>query len=57
MTAPGIFAPLSQSWPAAQRGPAGVTAVLAADLPYNMGLIIAALTGIFIGYLAESWQK
>ena len=36
---------------------AGLTAVLAASLPYKMGLIIAALTGIFIGYLAESWQK
>jgi predicted branched-subunit amino acid permease len=36
---------------------AGLTAVLAASLPYKMGLIIAALTGIFTGYLAESWQK
>ncbi len=36
---------------------AGVTAVLAASLPYNLGLIIAALTGIFVGYLAESRQK
>ena len=36
---------------------AGLTAVLAANLPYNTGLIIAALSGIFIGYLAESRQK
>lgn len=50
--------PALKDWPAALAAvSAGVTAVLAADLPYNMGLIIAALTGIFIGYLAESWQK
>ena len=36
---------------------AGLTAVLAASLPYNLDLIIATLTGIFVGYLAESWQK
>ena len=36
---------------------AGLTAVLGSNLPYNLGLIIAALTGILIGYLAESWLK
>lgn len=36
---------------------AGVTAVLAASLPFNLGMILAALTGIFVGILAESSQK
>lgn len=50
--------PALKDWPAALAAVgAGLTAVLAANLPYNMGLIAAALTGIFIGYLAETWQK
>ncbi|MEJ2747960.1 MAG: AzlC family ABC transporter permease [Anaerolineae bacterium] len=50
--------PALKDWPAALAAvSAGVTAVFAANLPYNMGLIIAALTGILIGYLAESRQK
>ena len=36
---------------------AGLTAVLAASLPYNLSLLIAALTGIAVGCLAESRQK
>jgi predicted branched-subunit amino acid permease len=32
----------------------GLTAVLAKGLPYNLGLVLAALTGILAGYLAES---
>lgn len=49
--------PALKDWPAALAAiSAGVTAVLAANLPYNLGLIIAALTGIFIGYLAETRQ-
>ena len=33
---------------------AGVVAVLANDLPYRLGLIVAALAGIAVGILAES---
>ena len=47
--------PALKDWPAALAAvSAGVTAVLAANLPYNLGLIVAALTGILIGYLAET---
>lgn len=36
---------------------AGVTAVLADPLPFNLGLIVAALTGILVGLIAESRTK
>jgi 4-azaleucine resistance transporter AzlC len=36
---------------------AGVTAVLAYHLPYKLGLMAAALTGIVVGVLLERWQK
>ena len=36
---------------------AGVTAVLAAPLPFNLGLIVAAFTGILVGLFAESRIK
>lgn len=50
--------PSLKDWPAALAAvAAGLTAVIAANLPYNLGLMIAALTGIFAGYLAESRQK
>ncbi|WP_316898741.1 AzlC family ABC transporter permease [Pseudodesulfovibrio indicus] len=32
---------------------AGTTAVLASGLPYNLGLLVGAVTGILTGYLAE----
>lgn len=32
---------------------AGVTSILAADLPYKLGLVSAALVGILAGLLAE----
>ena len=36
---------------------AGVTAVIADPLPFNLGLIVAALTGILVGLIAESRTK
>lgn len=35
----------------------GVLAVLAANLPYNLGLLTGALGGIIAGLAIESWQK
>lgn len=35
---------------------AGLVAVIAADLPYRSGLIVAAFIGIFVGLLVESNQ-
>ncbi|WJD68844.1 AzlC family ABC transporter permease [Pseudomonas asiatica] len=35
----------------------GVLAVLAANLPYNLGLLAGALGGIIAGLAIESWQK
>jgi hypothetical protein len=32
---------------------AGLTSILAADLPYKLGLLMAALVGILAGLLAE----
>lgn len=52
-----VFPALKDRPAALAAAAAGLTAVLAAPLPYNLGLIIAALTGIFVGYLAESRQK
>lgn len=34
----------------------GVLAVLAADLPYNLGLLTGALGGITAGLVIESWK-
>ncbi|CAN5815341.1 AzlC family ABC transporter permease [soil metagenome] len=34
----------------------GSTALALAGLPFNLGLVLAALTGIAAGALAESWQ-
>ena len=42
------------SWAAAVV--AGITAVFAANLPYNSGLIVAALIGILIGLLVEKYD-
>lgn len=36
---------------------AGVVAVLAYGLPYKLGLMAAALTGIVVGVVLENWQK
>lgn len=36
---------------------AGVTSLLAYGLPYKLGLVAAALVGIVVGLLAESWRK
>jgi 4-azaleucine resistance transporter AzlC len=50
--------PALKDWPAALAAAgAGLTAVIASQLPYNLGLIIGALTGILIGYLAETREK
>lgn len=35
----------------------GLLAVLAANLPYNLGLLTGALGGIIAGLAIESWQK
>ncbi|SFK75634.1 4-azaleucine resistance probable transporter AzlC [Halogranum rubrum] len=35
---------------------AGVVAVAGAGLPFNLGLILAAIVGVGIGMLAESWR-
>jgi predicted branched-subunit amino acid permease len=50
----GMVVPLLRARPhAAAALTAGVVAVLAYDLPYKMGLVLAALTGIAVGLLAE----
>lgn len=35
---------------------AGVVAIVAMGLPFNMGLIVAALSGIGVGTLVEAWR-
>lgn len=35
---------------------AGAVAVLALGWPFNMGLMVAALSGIFVGTLVEAWR-
>lgn len=50
----GIVVPMVTSRPVALAvAVAGVTAVLAHSLPYNMGLMLAALLGVTAGVLAE----
>jgi hypothetical protein len=34
---------------------AGIAATLGAHLPYKLGLIVAALTGIVVGLSFEAW--
>lgn len=36
---------------------AGVTAILAAGLPFRLGLILAAAAGIFAGTVTEKWTR
>lgn len=35
----------------------GTTAVVAAPLPYNLGLMLAAVSGMLAGTITESWQS
>ena len=54
----GIIVPSLKKYPAiASALSAGVMAILAYDLPYKLGLMAAALTGIAVGVLLENWQK
>jgi 4-azaleucine resistance transporter AzlC len=53
-----MLAPLVRERPAiAAALAAGVTAVLASRLPYNLAVIVAAATGIATGMLAETWTR
>jgi predicted branched-subunit amino acid permease len=36
---------------------AGITAVLAHDLPLRLGLALAAVAGIAVGFLSEKWPR
>ena len=36
---------------------AGITALLASPLPYQLGLIVAALVGIVVGTILEGWKS
>lgn len=50
-----LLAPIVKSRPAvAAAFSAGATALLAAGLPYKLGLVLAALVGIMVGTWAES---
>lgn len=51
----GMVVPLLRARPhAAAALSAGIVAVLSYDMPYKMGLVLAALTGIGVGLLVES---
>lgn len=52
-----VFPALSDRPAAAAAVSAGLTAVLADSLPYNIGLILAALLGIAVGLLLEQRQR
>lgn len=54
----GIVIPLIGTMPMlASALVAGITAVLANDLPYKLGILLAAFAGIAVGMLLESQQK
>ncbi|GAB4511703.1 MAG: AzlC family ABC transporter permease [Anaerolineae bacterium] len=54
----GIIVPLIINRPMlACAVSAGLTAVLARSLPNNLGLMVAAVVGIGVGYGLEVWQK
>jgi hypothetical protein len=36
---------------------AGTVALLARDLPYKLGLMLATMTGVGTGWVAETWQN
>jgi predicted branched-subunit amino acid permease len=36
---------------------AGITAIVTIDLPFRVGLIAAALAGVFAGVIAERWTR
>lgn len=49
-----IVVPMLKSWPSlAAAVSAGAIAVLTVDLPYNTGLLAAAIAGIMVGMLLE----
>jgi 4-azaleucine resistance transporter AzlC len=49
-----IVVPMLKSWPSlAAAVSAGAVAVVAVDLPYNTGLLAAAIVGIMVGMLLE----
>lgn len=53
-----MLAPLLRERPVlAAALAAGATAVLAAGLPYNLAVIVAALAGIATGMLVETWTR